>query len=412
MNIHSYQEKSLSRSPYSVFEITQYIKEQLEADPALQDIWIAGEISNWVRSRAGHCYFTLKDARATIRSVIWRTTAERLVIAPEDGQYVLAHGYVSVYEPQGQYQFYVDQLLAAGRGVLYLQFEQLKERLEREGLFDADRKRPLPAFPSCIAVVTSPQGAAFRDICNVLSRRWPLARVLLSPTLVQGEEAPRQIVRALHRLYRRTDIDLVVIARGGGSIEDLWAFNDEQVARAIAESPKPVVTGIGHETDFTIADFVADRRAPTPSAAAEVATPDQVEIRQQLAALAESLQDALERQTAQKQQVLRAHMQTLVRSSPRSRISQERQAIDDLQRRTEQAWRHLMALLREHLSGTERRLRGLDPQATLKRGYAVVRRQDGQVVRQVSQIAPGDKIAIRVSDGGFDANVTSSEMHR
>jgi exodeoxyribonuclease VII large subunit len=396
---------SLFRLSYSVSEITLHIKDQLEADPALQDIWIEGEMSNWVRSRAGHCYFTLKDARASIRAVMWRTVASKLALAPQDGQSVRAHGYVSLYEPQGQYQFYVDALYATGQGELYLQFEALKARLQAEGLFDAERKRTLPAFPIGIGVVTSPTGAALRDILNVLARRWPLVRVLISPTLVQGEHAPPQIVTALQALYARRDVDLIIVARGGGSIEDLWAFNDERVARTIVDSPVPVISGVGHETDFTIADFVADLRAPTPSAAAEVAVPDGVEVSEQFAALGEALQAATRRRLDEARTALEDRQQALVRLSPQGRVDRGRQGVDDLSRRAERSWEHRQVLLRERVAGLERRLQGLNPYAILDRGYAVVRRRDGSVIRVTAQAVAGEPIDVRVSDGSFPARI-------
>jgi len=398
------QQSFLSVS-YSVSEITRHIKDQLEADPTLRDIWIEGEISNWVRSRAGHCYFTLKDARASIRAVMWRAVANHLPWTPQDGQSVRAHGYVSVYEPQGQYQFYVDTLVATGRGELYLEFEALKARLQAEGLFDAGRKRALPAFPACIGVVTSSTGAALRDILNVLDRRWPLVRVWVSPTLVQGTSAPLQIVAALQALYARRDVDLIIVARGGGSMEDLWAFNDERVARTIVESPVPVISGVGHEIDFTIADFVADLRAPTPSAAAEVAVPDRAEVGAQFAALDEALRGAMHRRLDEARSALQVRQQALVRLSPQGRIGRGRQGVDDLARRAERAWEHRRVLLCERVAGLERRLSGLNPYAILDRGYAVVRRRDGSVIRVVAQAAAGEPIDVRVSDGSFPARV-------
>lgn len=395
------------QSPYSVTQITQHIKGALEADSLLQDVWIEGEISNWSRSRAGHCYFTLKDAQAAIRAVIWRTTASQLSFLPQDGQAVLAHGRVSVYEPQGQYQFYADVLSPTGRGALYLQLEELKERLAEEGLFDRERKRPLPPCPSCIGIVTSPTGAVIRDISNVLSRRWPLVRVILAPTLVQGSDAPAQIVAALDTLYRRHDVDLIIIGRGGGSIEDLWAFNDEQVARTIFRAPVPVICGVGHEVDYTIADLVADVRAPTPSAAAELAVPDQVEVRAQLAALSAALEGAVGQRISDARRELDACLGALPRVSPRIHVDRGRQAVDDLMRRADVAWQHRFTLLCERVGGLEQRLQGLDPHAILERGYAVVRRQDGQVIRQVGQVTAGEPITVRVSDGDFGARVES-----
>jgi exodeoxyribonuclease VII large subunit len=401
----------MERFSLSVSEVTRRVKDRLETDSGLRDIWIEGEISNWVRSRAGHCYFTLKDARAAIRAVMWRSTAGRLAFSPQDGQAVRAHGYVSVYEPQGQYQFYVDDLQSTGQGALYLEYEALKARLAAEGLFDAERKRPLPETPSCIGVVTSPTGAALRDILNVLERRWPLVQVLLAPTLVQGERAPAQIVAALQSLYahveagREPKVDLIIVARGGGSIEDLWAFNDEDVGRAIVVSPVPVISGVGHEIDFTISDFCADLRAPTPSAAAEVAVPDRFEIEGQLAAMRTTLEDLWNQRLAQRRGALDLRRQVLARLSPRGRVEANRQRVDELGRRLERAERHRRSLLREQAAGLRRRLEGLDPLAILGRGFALVRRADGSLVRSASKVVTGERVDVRVSDGEFGAQV-------
>ncbi|MBN1580400.1 MAG: exodeoxyribonuclease VII large subunit, partial [Anaerolineae bacterium] len=373
----------------------------------LQDVWVQGEISNWNRSRSGHCYLTLKDSEAAIRAVIWRTLADRLVFRPQDGQFVLAHGRVSVYEPQGQYQLYVDRLQPMGQGALYLEFEALKTRLAAEGLFDSDRKRQLPVWPDSIGVVTSPTAAALRDVLNVLGRRWPLAQVLLSPTLVQGTNAPSQIIAALETLYHRNDIDLIIITRGGGSIEDLWAFNDERLARTIARSPVPVISGIGHEIDFTIADFVADVRAPTPSAAAEIAVPDQIEARGQLMALSMALTQITRQRIGDLDRELNVTRQRLTSLSPAAHIEQGRQRIDDLVRRQDRALRHTLTLNNTQLAGLARRLEGLNPYATLDRGYAIVRDQDGQIVFKTKQAVPGKPLQVRVSDGTFSARVES-----
>lgn len=401
----------MQRFSLSVSEVTRRVKDQLEADEGLRDIWIEGEISNWVRSRAGHCYFTLKDARASIRAVMWRSTADRLAAALQDGQAVCAHGYVSVYEPQGQYQFYVDGVQATGQGALYLEYEALKTRLSAEGLFDPARKRVLPAMPGCIGVVTSPTGAALRDVLNVLRRRWPLVRVLLAPTLVQGEHAPAQVVSALHALYEHIEagdepkVDLILVTRGGGSIEDLWAFNDERVARAIVASPVPVISGVGHEIDFTIADFCADLRAPTPSAAAEVAVPDVAEIGGQLDALRAALDAGCWQRLVQYRTALDVAQKTLTRLSPRVRVDGSRQHVDELARRAERAERHRRSLLEARAAGLARRLEGLNPLAILERGYAVVRRADGSVVRSARTVKAGERIGVRVSDGEFGAEV-------
>ena len=262
------------QSTVSVRELNAHIRQMFERDVTLQDIWVEGEISGFKQAPSGHYYFAMKDGKVLIDCAMWRSSAQQQPILPKDGDAVLAHGYVAIYEERSKYQFYVDRIRPLGVGDLYRQFELLKQKLAAEGLFDDERKRPLPVFPRKIGVVTSPNAAAFQDVLNVLRRRFPLVEVVLSPTLVQGADAPAQIVRALDRLSRRDDIDVIWVGRGGGSIEDLWAFNDEAVARAIVASRVPVISGVGHETDFTIADFAADLRAPTPSAAAELLTPD------------------------------------------------------------------------------------------------------------------------------------------
>lgn len=390
---------------YSVAQLTGYIRQRFDEDELLQDLWVEGEISNWSCSRAGHCYFTLKDAQAAIHAVIWRSLAMRLSFAPQDGQAVLAHGRVSVYEPHGQYQLYVDVLRPIGRGELYMELERLKARLAAEGLFDAERKRPLPPFPVTIGVVTSPTGAALRDIINVLSRRWPPARLILAPTLVQGESAPPQIVAALRALYRRDDVELIIVARGGGSIEDLWAFNDERVVRTVVESPVPVVSGVGHEVDWTLTDLAADVRAPTPSAAAEVSTPDWTEVDSQVMALADALIGIVRRRLDDARLALESQQRTLAYLSPRRRIERDRQQVDELAERLERAARHHLTLLSERTRGLAHRLQGLNPYATLERGYAIVRHADGRVVRRSDEVVAGERLAVRVADGEFAARV-------
>src|SRR5690606_27051359 len=270
---------------FSVHQITIYIRDLIDQDPRLAGVVVEGEVSHFTRASSGHLYFTLKDDSAELRCVMWRSQAAWLGFEPQHGDAVLAHGQISVYEQRGQYQLMCDMLQPAGLGELNRQFELLKARLNAEGLFDEARKRPLPAFPRAVGVVTSPTTAAFQDVLNVIRRRYPLLPVVLSPTLVQGKEAPPQIIAALDRLNQRDDIDLILLVRGGGSLEDLWCFNDEAVVRAVAASRLPVVTGVGHEIDFTLVDFAADRRAPTPSAAAELITPDGALLAQQVRGL-------------------------------------------------------------------------------------------------------------------------------
>ncbi len=393
---------------YRVSQITAYIKDLFDSDYALQDLWLEGEVSNYSRPASGHVYFTLKDERAQIRCVMWRSQAERQTYLPQNGEAILAHGRISVYEAGGQYQLYVDDIQPAGAGLLYLQFEALKERLAAEGLFDAERKRPLPPFPRRLGVVTSPAAAALRDIVNVLRRRYPLVEVVLSPTLVQGDEAPFQIVAAIEALNQHTDVDVIIVARGGGSLEELWAFNDERVARAIYASQVPVITGVGHETDFTIADFVADVRAPTPSAAAEMAVPDRQDLRGAVEGWRRRLAQLMRGRIEKERRALRYRTQVLRRFSPQAQIDNYRQRIDDLMQLALAGLKHRLALARERLRTLDSQLQALSPLATLERGYAIARHLGtGKVVRSVAQVATGDRLEVRVSDGQFESTVAS-----
>jgi exodeoxyribonuclease VII large subunit len=389
---------------YRIGQITHYIKSLFELDEQLQDVWLEGEISNWRSYPSGHIYFTLKDEDAALNCVLWRSQAAALDFKPRDGDGVLAHGYISVYEARGAYQLYVDELHKAGAGVWALEFERLKKKLDGEGLFDSARKRSLPPFPRRLGVVTSPAGAAWRDICRVLGRRYPLAQVLLAPTAVQGSEAPAQIVAALQLLARHGEVDLIIVARGGGSIEDLWAFNDEQVARAIAASPVPVITGVGHEIDVTIADLVADVRAPTPSAAAEMAVPDGEELQQAIAQHRAALQSDIRQILTQAQQGLAREKAALRRGSPLNVLGRERQRLDELVQAMQRALKQDITLRRAHLRGVQGRLEPLSPLQTLERGYALVlQRRDRAVVRSVRQAPAGQALTIRVADGEFPA---------
>ena len=401
-----WQQRSLFQTTYTVSHVTSHIKELLEVDFTLQDLWIEGEVSNRSQSTAGHLYFSLKDESARISCVMWRSQAERLVHPLQDGDQVLAHGRVSVYEARGAYQFYVDAIQPSGLGLLYQQFAALKQKLEAEGLFDETLKRPRPSFPRVIGLVTSPVGAALRDVCNVLRRRYPLVQVLLSPTLVQGEQAAEQIVRALEALNARPEVDLVIVTRGGGSLEELMPFNDERVARAIRSSRAPVISGVGHETDFTIADLAADLRAPTPSTAAEMAVPDQEELRATIGARRVAMTRLVEDKRARAGQVLEALAQRLNRASPRSRINSARQGVDELLNRVRARLGHHLALQSERLGGLHARLESLSPVATLDRGYALVRQRDtGRLVTRAGQVCPGDELGVRVSDGEFETRV-------
>jgi exodeoxyribonuclease VII large subunit len=403
----------LSPEPMTVAQVTRYVKNLLDGDYVLQDLWAEGEVSNLKVTASGHAYFTLKDDQASLRCVMWRSDVRRQDSLPQDGQSVLAHGRISVYEPAGTYQFYVDHVQLAGIGRLHLEFEALKQRLTKEGLFDPMQKRSLPLFPIRMGVVTSPTAAALRDIVNVLARRYPLVQVVLSPTLVQGEQAPLQIVAAIQALNKHTDVDAIIVARGGGSLEELWAFNDERVARAIVASRVPVISGVGHEVDFTIADFAADVRAPTPSAAAELAVPDRMELQATVHGQRMRLSGALQRRLAERRQSLDYLAQALQRCSPVGRIQSLRQQVDELSQASGVWLRHLLALRREQLNGLAGRLTTLSPFATLERGYAIVRHGDtGRVLTSVQQVSVGESIAVRVRDGEFDATVGSTKAEK
>ncbi len=395
--------------PLTVSEVTSRIRALIEQEMTFQDLWIEGEISNLTRASSGHVYFTLKDAGAQIGAVIWRTQAQTMTYVPRSGDQILAHGRIGVYEQGGRYQLYVDRVQPAGRGSLYQEFERLKVQLQAEGLFAEERKRPLPTFPACIGVVTSPTAAALRDVLNVLSRRYPLVRVVLSPTMVQGDAAPPQIIAALERLNAREDVNVILVVRGGGSLEDLWAFNDERVARAIAASRLPVVSGVGHETDFTLADFAADHRAPTPSAAAEVVTPEIAELRAVVSQQGARLGRAMGQRLDQQRDRLLGFDRALRHLAPGARIASSRQRVDDLVSRLDAAAGYRLREAEQRVGALCARLASLSPDAVIKRGYAIVReRQAGQVVTSIAQVDSGLPLSIQVRDGTIAARVEAS----
>ncbi|MBN1262143.1 MAG: exodeoxyribonuclease VII large subunit [Anaerolineae bacterium] len=393
-------------SPYSVSEVTARIRALLERESYLQNLWVAGEVSNFSRASSGHLYFTLKDSGAQLGCVVWRTQVQGLGYAPRSGDRVVVHGRIGLYEAGGRYQLYVDVVQPAGLGTLYQEYERLKAKLEAEGLFAAGRKRPLPQFPRRIGVATSPTAAALRDVLNVLRRRFPLVDVLLSPTLVQGDAAPSRIVRALAALNARDDVDVILLVRGGGSLEDLWAFNDERVARAVAASRLPVISGVGHETDFSLADFAADLRAPTPSAAAELATPDQERLREQVHQLRARLERAGDLRLSDARQRWAQLERALAYVSPQARLSNARQRVDDLNARAEASLAHCLAAAVQRLQSATARLAALNPEAVLRRGYAIVRdRETGGIVGSVVETRPGQLLRIQFRDGSIPARV-------
>jgi len=393
---------------FTVTALNAYLRELLETDEVLQDLWVRGEISNFSQPRSGHLYFTLKDSESAMRCVMWKPSAMRLRFTPVDGMLVEAHGAMSIYPAQGQVQLYVDALRPAGEGALYQEFLRLRAQLEAEGLFDPSHKRPLPRLPKHIGVVTSATGAALHDILQTLNRRLPTLRVTVAPTSVQGVEAPAGIIAALKRLNSLPDLDLIILARGGGSIEDLWAFNDEGVARAIFASRYPVISGVGHETDFTIADFVADLRAPTPTGAAELATPiTKEELRAALQGAEAQLTELINRQLEDLKQALQLAQSELRRSSPLLRILNNIQRLDELQGRLERAIQQQLQRKQNNLTNASDRLASLNPQAVLKRGYAIITDQaTGQIISHTRQAVPWQPVWLQVQDGSIPAQIT------
>ncbi|UCH33267.1 MAG: exodeoxyribonuclease VII large subunit [Armatimonadota bacterium] len=385
---------------FSVRQLTRYVRALLERDEGLRDVWVRGEVSNCVRHTSGHVYFTLKDEASQIRCVAFREYAERMSCVPENGARILAHGSITVYERAGQYQLYVTEAVADGVGSLHLLFEQLKEKLRAEGLFDAARKRPIPSFPRRIAVVTSADGAVFHDFSVIAKRRWPGVAVTLVPAAVSGAGAAPSIVRALAEAAEVPDAEVIVLARGGGSLEELWAFNEEPVARAIAGSPVPVVSAVGHETDFTIADFVADLRAPTPSAAAEVLTPDAAAMCAHAVRLRERARNAVVRLLERHRRELSLLRGRRVLGVPAALLAEPRQRTDEALRRIRVAARQEVERRQARITALGERCRALDPLAVLSRGYCVMRLSpEGTVVRAVGQLSTGDETEVILHDG-------------
>ncbi|MBI3913712.1 MAG: exodeoxyribonuclease VII large subunit [Chloroflexi bacterium] len=391
----------LDSSTLSVAQLVRRIKTLVEDDDVLRDVWVRGEVSNFSRAASGHLYFTLKDRDAQIKCVMWRSEAARVARLPREGDAIETHGKVSLYESRGDVQLYLDEIKFAGAGTLWQAFERLKTKLDAEGLFDPAHKRALPAFPRVIGVVTSRTGAVWHDIRRVLARRYPLAQLLLAPTLVQGAGAAEMVAGAIQSI-NQFDIDALIVARGGGSIEDLWAFNEEIVARAIYNSRVPVISAVGHETDFTIADFVADVRAPTPSAAAEIVAPDARELRASVRAAELRIAQIARERLGEARGELARQMDALERNSPAARVAADRQRVDEWTRRLALGAAQLIAVKRGALAGAARQLSALNPDATLARGYAIVREKKSQrVVKQLPKTET--EILIRIRTGEFEA---------
>lgn len=394
----------------SVTQLNRYVKNLLEGDRNLSAVYISGEISNFtLHYKSGHMYMSLKDENAAVKAVMFRGNASKLAFKPQDGMKVIVKARVSLYEAGGAFQIYIEEMQPDGVGALQMAFEQRKKQLAAEGLFDESRKRPLPAYPTRVGVITSPTGAAVRDIFNVLGRRYPLAQVVFCPVLVQGDGAVASIVDALRRFGETGAADVLIVGRGGGSIEDLWAFNEEPVARAVAACPIPVISAVGHETDFTICDFVADLRAPTPSAAAELAVPDQHRLMAALDSLRGRLALGCRTRIQSAEQTLKRLKEKRCLSAPRYYVDEQGLRLDLLTRRFVGAAERQIGAEDRRLTAVISKLDALSPLKVLGRGYAIGYTSSGQVLDSVSQATVGDTIRLRVADGSMDCEIKNVE---
>lgn len=438
----------------TVSALTKYIRRKFEMDNHLKQVWLKGEISNFKHHSRGHMYLTIKDERSRVQAVMFAGHNKSLKFAPENGMNVLIKGEIGVYEPQGQYQLYIHHMEPDGIGALYLAFEQLKEKLEKEGLFDSSIKTPLPTFPLHIGVLTSPTGAAVRDIITTIRRRYPIVKVTVLPVLVQGEQAPKSIVKALQKANEMNSFDVLILGRGGGSIEELWGFNEEIVARAIIASRVPIISAVGHETDFTISDFVSDMRAATPTGAAELAVPSQMEMKekvqtfkrmldrnmvvalsksqeklahikrsyafrypeqllkqkeQELDKLGERLRRAFLLLKDQKTELWMYTYKRLAQQHPENQVKQARQQISSAVVRNNRAMVQHKNMKQQRFESSIDKLTLLNPLETIKRGYAIPFRHDGLVVKSTKNIEPGDQISLKLKDGSLDCQIWGIE---
>ena len=394
----------------SVGQLNHYVKTLLEGDPNLASVHISGEISNFTHHyQSGHMYMSLKDDTAAVRAVMFKWSASKLQFRPEDGMRVIVRARVSLYENTGSFQVYIDDMQPDGVGALQVAFEQLKKKLAGEGLFDESRKKPLPKYPNRVGVITSPTGAAVRDILNVLGRRYPLAQVVFCPVLVQGEGAAPSIVDAIRRFNDAGAADLLIVGRGGGSIEDLWAFNEEMVARAVADSAIPVISAVGHETDFTICDFVADLRAPTPSAAAELAVPDAGRLLSFMDNVRARLSTATRNHIGQASSRLSLLKSKRCLSAPQYYTDEQAMRLDYLTRRFAAASQQQLSTADRRLSAAAAKLDALSPLKVLGRGYAISYTADGGVLNSVRNVEVGDTLSLRMADGTIHCEVTDKQ---
>lgn len=395
--------------PISVTALNRYVKQLLDRDGVLSQVLVRSEISNYKMYPSGHHYFSLKDSESSIRCVMFRREAASLRFRPENGMKVIVSGRVSVFPRDGAYQLYCSTMVPDGVGDLAAAFEQLKKRLYQEGLFDPAHKKPIPPYPKSIALVTSPAGAAVRDMIRILGERWPLAKVLVVPVRVQGEEAPGEIVQALDLVNACQAAELIITGRGGGSMEDLWAFNDEEVARAIYRSQIPVISAVGHEPDVTIADFAADLRASTPSNAAELAVPEQEELRETLSHLTARMEKAMERNLRLRREKLSRLGSSPHLRSPLRPIQEKRLLLDYQQQRLHRSGERLIGDVRQRLGRLAASLDALSPFRVLGRGYSITQTEDGAVLSSIEQVAAGDRLRVRLSDGTLTCTTQGKE---
>ena len=397
----------------TVSELNEYLKMLFEYDEILRNIYIKGEISNFTNHyKTGHFYFSLKDAGGSVRAIMFRSSASKLKFKPENGMRVIVGGRVSVFPRDGQYQIYVDVMEPDGVGALYMAYEQLRAKLEKEGLFAEERKKPLPRFPKRIGIVTSPTGAAIRDMLHITGRRFPSAEIVLYPALVQGADAAASISRGIRYFNTKKSVDLLIVGRGGGSLEDLWAFNEELLVRAVADSELPVISAVGHETDFTLCDFAADLRAPTPSAAAELAVPDTEELLSSLGHMNERISLAMNRRLAKGRDRLGLLSSSRMLKDPRAFIDDKRMALAMDEQALYARMERILAAKRAEFQYKTAKMEALNPLAVVARGYSAVFDEKGILVKSVSQLAPGDGVSFALTDGKVHARVEKIESEK
>ncbi len=398
----------MQREILSVGDINLYIKNLLQQDGRMNSVLVRGEISNFTHHSSGHLYFSLKDKTGSIKCVMFRSNAQRLQFQPGHGMEVLIAGYVSVYERDGIYQLYAEQMMQAGAGALHMAYEKLKTKLQAEGLFDAEHKRPLPFLPQKIGIVTSPTGAAIRDLLSIIRRRNPAVSVYVVPAIVQGKEGIASICNSLDVLYQQ-DMDVIITGRGGGSLEELWCFNEEAVVRKIAESPVPIISAVGHETDVTLADFAADVRAATPSMAAELVVPVQSQLKQELALRRHTLMQRYESYLRQKQLRLEHLAQHRLLQKPELLLQDRQQLLDDRTERLQQTMTYILQQKQQQMASAAEQLNALSPLNVLSRGYALCESDNGKLVRRANDVELGDTITVILEQGRLSASVTGRE---